>query len=80
MLIGVLEYMGINSTSVDPYSEILLKINQLLKPNGILLLAIENRLVLNIGVVQQKIIPVFHLTVLAVINKIAIQPDTTSQG
>lgn len=43
MLIGVLEYMGINSTSVDPYSEILLKINQLLKPNGILLLAIENR-------------------------------------
>lgn len=43
MLIGVLEYMGINSTSDDPYSEILLIINELLKPEGILLLAIENR-------------------------------------
>lgn len=42
-LIGVLEYMGINSSSDDPYSEILIKINQLLKPNGVLLLAIENR-------------------------------------
>lgn len=43
LLIGVLEYVGINSNSENPYTDILNKIYSLLKPDGVLLLAIENR-------------------------------------
>ena len=43
LLIGVLEYVGINSDDDDPYTKILARINELLKPDGKLLLAIENQ-------------------------------------
>ena len=43
LLIGVLEYMGINSKLDDPYTAVLKRIHSLLHENGIMLLAIENR-------------------------------------
>ena len=43
LLIGVLEYVGINSTDGNPYLKLLRQIRSLLKPNGKLLLAIENQ-------------------------------------
>lgn len=42
-LIGVLEYQGKYSDSTDPYGDFLTKIKSLLKPNGKLLIAIENQ-------------------------------------
>lgn len=42
-LIGVLEYVGIDSKLKDPYVDVLKKIKSLLKDEGVLLLAIENR-------------------------------------
>lgn len=43
LLIGVLEYVGINCKDENPYKKILDKIGGLLKPEGVLLLAIENQ-------------------------------------
>lgn len=43
LLIGVLEYVGINSEFEQPYHTLLKRIHELLKPTGKLLLAIENR-------------------------------------
>lgn len=43
LLIGVLEYVGINSEFEKPYHTLLKRIYELLKPTGKLLLAIENR-------------------------------------
>lgn len=43
LLIGVLEYVGINSEFDRPYHTLLKRIYELLKPTGKLLLAIENR-------------------------------------
>lgn len=43
LLIGVLEYVGINATEGNPYLKLLKKIRSLLKPQGKLLLAIENQ-------------------------------------
>ena len=43
LLIGVLEYVGINSTEGNPYVKLLSKIRSLLKEDGVLLLAIENK-------------------------------------
>lgn len=42
-LIGVLEYQGRFTDSNNPYKDFLTKIKQLLKPNGKLLIAIENQ-------------------------------------
>ena len=42
-LIGVLEYQGSYTDSVDPYADFLKKIKTLLKPNGKLLIGIENQ-------------------------------------
>ena len=42
-LIGVLEYQGSYTNSENPYKDFLKKIKQLLKPNGKLLIAIENQ-------------------------------------
>lgn len=42
-LIGVLEYQGRFTDSDNPYRDFLTKIKQLLKPNGKLLIAIENQ-------------------------------------
>lgn len=42
-LIGVLEYVGIGSSSHDPYIDVLHKIKTMLKEDGVLLLAIENQ-------------------------------------
>ena len=43
LLIGVLEYVGINNVEGDPYARLLNKIRDLLKDDGVLLLAIENK-------------------------------------
>lgn len=43
LLIGVLEYMGINSQLDNPYTAVLKRVHSLLNENGTLLLAIENR-------------------------------------
>lgn len=43
LLIGVLEYVGINCKDRNPYKKILNKIKSLLAPEGVLLLAIENQ-------------------------------------
>ena len=43
LLIGVLEYVGINNTMDNPYVHLLKKINELLSDDGVLLLAIENK-------------------------------------
>ena len=43
LLIGVLEYMGINCREENPYKKLLDKVNNLLAPGGVLLLAIENQ-------------------------------------
>jgi hypothetical protein len=42
-LIGVLEYQGTYTESTNPYMDFLVKIKQLLKPDGKLLVAIENQ-------------------------------------
>ena len=42
-MIGVLEYQGSYTNSENPYKDFLKKIKQLLKPNGKLLIAIENQ-------------------------------------
>lgn len=42
-LIGVLEYQGLYTESGNPYRDFLKKIKSLLKPNGKLLIAIENQ-------------------------------------
>lgn len=42
-LIGVLEYQGMYTDSENPYLDFLKKIKSLLKPNGVLLIAIENK-------------------------------------
>lgn len=42
-LIGVLEYQGVYTDSENPYVDFLEKIKKLLKPNGKLLIAIENK-------------------------------------
>lgn len=42
-LIGVLEYQGTYTNSENPYLDFLNKIKTLLKPNGVLLIAIENK-------------------------------------
>ena len=42
-LIGVLEYQGTYTESTNPYLDFLVKIKQLLKPDGKLLVAIENQ-------------------------------------
>ncbi|MBQ0027011.1 MAG: class I SAM-dependent methyltransferase [Lachnospiraceae bacterium] len=42
-LIGVLEYQGSYTGGVNPYRDFLVKIRQLLKPDGVLLIAIENQ-------------------------------------
>ena len=46
-LIGVLEYQGRFTDSDNPYRDFLAKIRKLLKPNGKLLIAIENQYGLN---------------------------------
>jgi len=43
LLIGVLEYAGIDKASINPYLDLLNKTKGLLKVNGVLLLAIENQ-------------------------------------
>lgn len=43
LLIGVLEYVGINSKEGNPYTRLLAQINDLLSDDGVLLLAIENK-------------------------------------
>lgn len=43
LLIGVLEYVGINNKEGDPYKKLLGKISELLTDEGVLLLAIENK-------------------------------------
>lgn len=43
-LIGVLEYAGAFISGTDPYRNFLEKIKQYLKPDGILFIAIENRM------------------------------------
>lgn len=42
-LIGVLEYQGSYTGGENPYKDFLVKIRQLLKPDGVLLIAIENQ-------------------------------------
>lgn len=42
-LIGVLEYQGTYTETTNPYKDFLVKIKQLLKPDGKLLVAIENQ-------------------------------------
>lgn len=42
-LIGVLEYQGMYTDSANPYLDFLKKIKSLLKPDGMLLIAIENK-------------------------------------
>lgn len=42
-LIGVLEYQGTYTDTENPYRDFLTKIKTLLKPNGVLLIAIENQ-------------------------------------
>lgn len=43
LLLGVLEYAGINTTEKNPWFKMLSNIKTLLKPNGKILLAIENK-------------------------------------
>lgn len=43
LLVGVLEYAGVDDTKKKPHIEMLKKVKRLLKSNGIALIAIENR-------------------------------------
>lgn len=60
-LIGVLEYQGTYTESTNPYMDFLVKIKQLLKPDGKLLVAIENQYGLKYGAECQKIMLEYRL-------------------